>query len=315
MKKIVVIGGGTGLSTLLRSIRDYPIDIAAVVTMADDGKSTGQLRRDFEMLPPGDIRKCIAALSDKEDLLLDLFQYRFKKGVGLKGHSMGNLLISAAQDIYGNFELATEGICKILSIKGRVIPSTLQQVCLNAKFDNGKRVKGESKITKYGYNHKIENIYFSQKKAKANNKALEAIDKADYIFVGPGSLFTSIIPNFLLSDILRHYKKSKAVKTYVCNVSTERGETDEFTLNNHLEVLTSYGLDFDIILANNKNFRSGHGDGYIKQVIIDQNTESLFSSRLVAKDLINNKNPLYHEIDKIGKEIWAIILKYKKSRL
>jgi uncharacterized cofD-like protein len=158
MKKVVAIGGGSGLATLLRSIRDYPLEISAIVTMTDDGKSTGRLRKDMAILPPGDIRKCIAALSDHEDLLIELFQYRFRKGPGLKGHSLGNLLITAAKDIYGNFELGVEGICELFSIKGKVIPSTLDDTHLLAEFDGKKTRKGESNITNYGYKDKINTV-------------------------------------------------------------------------------------------------------------------------------------------------------------
>lgn len=311
MKKVVVIGGGSGLATLLRSIRDYPIEITAVVTMTDDGFSTGRLRRDFGILPPGDVRKCIAALSDNEDLLLALFQYRFRKGVGLKGHSLGNLLISAAKDIYGNFESGIEGVCEVLSIKGKVLPSTLEDIQLVAEFVNDKKIAGETRIVRYGYNHKIKRIYIN-KKAKANNQAIEAIKKADYILVGPGSVYTSLIPNFLLKDVLSSYQASKAVKVYICNVSTERGETEGLDVYGHLKLLESYGVDFDVSLVNNKKFKKGSGDGYISPVLIAKAVNHV--ENLITTDLVNHKNPLYHDINKLGREVWNIILKFKKGR-
>ncbi|MEI7690122.1 MAG: gluconeogenesis factor YvcK family protein [bacterium] len=307
MKKLVAIGGGTGLATLLRSIRDYPIEIAAVVTMTDDGKSTGRLRKEFDLLPPGDIRKCIAALSDNEDILLDLWQYRFNKGVGLKGHSLGNLIISAAKDLYdGNFELAIEGMCELFSTKGRVLPSTLKDVQLSAIFDDGKEIRGESKLRKYGYKHQIEEVKIGGK-IEANPKVLSAIEGADYIFIGPGSLFTSIIPNFLLEEVTESFNTSKAQKIYICNASTERGETEGFTVSDHVEALGKYNIFVDLVLINNRKFKKGSGDGFVMPVSIGQGTKSKYNIR--ESNLVNNVNPLYHDVEKLGKEIWQIIIK------
>jgi len=310
MKKIVAIGGGSGLATLLRSIRDYPAEITAIVAMTDDGASSGRLRKDFDILPPGDIRKCIAALSDSEDVLLDLFQYRFKRGPGLKGHSLGNLLISAAKDMYGNFELAIEYLCELFSVKGRVLPSTLEDIKLVAEFEDGKKIKGESKLVKYGYKHLITQI-FLDKKANSNIKAVKAIIDADYIFVGPGSLYTSIIPNFLLTEILDSFNKSRAKKIFVCNISTERGETEKFDVYSHIKVLENYGISFDVIIANNRKFKEGSGDGYVMPV--ECNSETLNGYLVIEKDLINIKNLLYHDTEKLGKEIWQLVLTLKKS--
>jgi len=307
MKKLVAIGGGSGLATLLRSIRDYPIEITAVVTMTDDGKSTGRLRKEFDILPPGDIRKCIAALSDNEDILLDLWQYRFTKGVGLKGHSLGNLIISAAQDLYdGNFELAIEGMCELFSTKGRVLPSTLKDVQLSATFDDGKKIQGESKLRKYGYKHQIEQVRIDGK-IEANPKVLSAIAGADYIFVGPGSLFTSILPNFLLDEVAEAFNKSKAQKIYICNASTERGETERFTVGDHIKTLGKYNVFVDLTLINNRKFKKGSGDGFVMPVLIGQGTKANYN--IHDKDLVNNTNPLYHDVEKLGKEIWQIIIK------
>ncbi len=307
MKKVVAIGGGSGLSTILRAIRDYPIEITAIVTMTDDGQSTGRLRKDFNLLPPGDIRKCIAALSDNEDILLDLWQYRFKKGVGLKGHSLGNLIISAAQDLYnGSFEKAIEGMCDLFSTRGKVLPSTLEDVNLLATFRDGKKIKGESKIRKYGYKEQIERLYIDGK-VKANPKALIAIEKADYILIGPGSLYTSIIPNFLLPEIVRAYSLSKAKKYYICNVSTERGETEGYTSLDHIRALEQYQIFVDLVLVNSKKFRKGSGDGYVIPVSLGAKTRDLY--HISENDLVSQANPLYHDVDKLGQVIWQLIIK------
>jgi uncharacterized cofD-like protein len=308
MKKVVVIGGGSGLSTLLRGIRDYPVDITAVVAVTDDGASSGILRQDFKMLPPGDIRKCIAALSDDESVLLNLFQYRFRNGIGLKGHSFGNLFLTALKEISGSFETAIEETSKLLNIKGRVLPATLERIGLIARFDNGREIHGESKITKYGYKHAIKSVLLNRN-VKSNPEAISAIDQSDIIFVGPGSLYTSLIPNFLLKGIKKSYINSSALKVYICNVSTERGETESFTVQKHLEVLSKYGIFFDAIIINNQAFEPQRGDGYVNPVelgVIDNKVTQIFS------DIVDENNYLYHSSEKLGKVAYKIVLNSKK---
>jgi len=291
MKKVVVIGGGSGLATLLRGLRDYPFDITAIVTMTDDGDSSGRLRRDFKLLPPGDIRKCIAALSENENALTDLFQYRFKGGLGLKGHSLGNLIISALRDMTGNFELAIEEISGLLNIKGQVIPATLDDVDLAAKYDDDNRIVGESKIATYGYSHKIERVYLT-KKPKTNPRAIAAIAAADVILVGPGSLFTSVIPNFLQDKLLHAYNTSSALKVYICNVSTERGETTGFTVSSHIEELRKYDIGLDAVLANNHVVALGGKDQYVAPVLLDFDKISKINK--ISANIVDTGNPLYH---------------------
>ena len=309
MKKVVVIGGGSGLATLLRGLRDYPIDITAIVTMTDDGASSGRLRKDFNLLPSGDIRKCIAALSENETALTDLFEYRFKTGFGLAGHSLGNLLISAMKDMTGNFELAIEEISGLLNIKGQVLPATLDDVNLVAEFDNGKLVTGESKITKYGYLHKIKEISLTNK-VKTNPKAIAALDSADVVFIGPGSLYTSIIPNFLQPKMSESLAKSEALKVYICNVSTERGETDNYSAGDHLKTLEKYSVNFDLVLLNSSNFPGGSGDGFVSPVSPDCDGNNRY--QLLYADLVDETNSLYHDSTKLGVEEWRIIGKSKQ---
>lgn len=309
MKKIVTIGGGSGLSTLLRGLRDYPAEITAIVTMTDDGASTGRLRRDLKILPPGDIRKCLAALSEDESLLIDLFQYRFNKGLGLSGHSLGNLLISALKDMTGSFEMAVEGISRLLSINGKVLPASLTDVHLTAEFEDGRRITGESKITQYGYKKKIKKIDLT-KKIKANPKAIAAISDADLILIGPGSLYTSILPNFLVDEIRKANQDSNAVRVYIANVSTERGETDSFSLEDHLRELEEYGSTFDYVLANSKTFPEKSGDGFVSPVRVHNQGDR----RYVFADLIHEEDPLLHDSEKLGQAVWRIVLDLKKHQ-
>lgn len=309
MKKVVVIGGGSGLATLLRGLRNYPLDITAIVTMTDDGASSGRLRRDFKLLPPGDIRKCIAALSENETALTDLFQYRFKGGLGLGGHSLGNLLITAMKELTGNFELAIEEVSKLLNIKGRVLPATLDDVDLVASFDDGKSVIGESKITEYGYRHKIDRLSLTRK-ARTNPRALSAILEADLIVIGPGSLYTSIIANFLQKKICQTLKDAKAAKLYVCNVSTERGETSGFNLSCHVQELIKYGVSIDMVLANSHLFSEGSGDGFVAPVALDD--FGIDGMNCITSDMVDDKNPLYHDSNKLGEAVYKIVMNTRK---
>jgi uncharacterized cofD-like protein len=304
VKKVVVIGGGSGLATLLRGLRDYPLDITAVVTMTDDGASTGRLRKDLKLLPPGDIRKCIAALSENETTLTDLFEYRFKNGVGLAGHSLGNLLISAMKDLTGNFERGIEEISSLLNIKGKVLPATLEDVNLVACFDDDKCLVGESKITRYGYDHKIMKLELT-KRTKTNPRVIVALQEADAIFIGPGSLYTSILPNFLQRELLGAFRGSTAQKIFICNVSTERGETDGFSVSDHIRVLEEYSVGFDVVLANSHDFPIGSGDGFVSPV--DTECENVDRRKLILANLVDEKNPLYHDSVKLGAEAWRII--------
>lgn len=301
MKNIVVIGGGTGLATLLRGIKKYPLNITAIVTMTDDGASTGRLRREVGILPPGDVRKCIAALANNESALLDLFNYRFKSGFGIAGHSMGNLFLTALKDTTGSFEDAVEQASDILNIKGRVLPATLQDVYLGAEFSDGMHVMGEHKMTEYGYGVKIKKVFLS-KEAAANPKAVKAIKAADAILVGPGSLFTSIIPNFLHAELKGAYQKSTAKKVFTCNVSTERGETDKFKVSDHEKALKKYGVLFDKILVNSKMFPKGSGDGYVEPVLVD-----VMGEKYHLANVSDHKNPLYHDSKKLAEEVMNII--------
>jgi uncharacterized cofD-like protein len=233
--KIVAIGGGTGLSTLLRGLKQYSANITAIVTVADDGGSSGRLRREIGVLPPGDIRNCIAALADEEKLLTELFQYRFQTGGGLSGHSFGNLFLTAMSDIAGDLEKAIAASSQVLAIRGRVLPATLCDVSLWAELADGRRIDGESNITEA--QGKIDRIGCLPADPPALPAAIRAIKEADYIIIGPGSLYTSVIPNLLVPEIKEAIAKTKAPRIYVCNIMTQPGETEDYTVADHIKAI------------------------------------------------------------------------------
>jgi uncharacterized cofD-like protein len=233
--KIVAIGGGTGLSTLLRGLKQYSSNITAIVTVADDGGSSGRLRREMGILPPGDIRNCIAALADEEKLLTELFQYRFHAGDGLSGHSFGNLFISAMTEITGDLEQAIDASAKVLAIRGKVLPATLTDVSLWAKLADGRIIEGESKITEAM--GQIRQIGCHPADPVALPAVLAAIKEADYIIIGPGSLYTSIIPNLLVPAIRQALARVTVPRIYVCNIMTQPGETDNYSVADHLRAI------------------------------------------------------------------------------
>jgi uncharacterized cofD-like protein len=233
--KIVAVGGGTGLSTLLRGLKLKTTNLTAVVTVSDDGGSSGRLQKELGVLPPGDVRNCLVALADDEAMVTDLFRYRFHDGEGLTGHSFGNLFLAAMTGITGNFDEAIKESSRVLNIKGRVLPATLGVVRLCAKLADGTIVEGESNISKS--HERIETVYFEPSFAAPLAEVIAAIREADAIVLGPGSLFTSILPNFLVDRIAREVAASPAVKMYVCNVMTQPGETDSLTAAEHVEAL------------------------------------------------------------------------------
>jgi uncharacterized cofD-like protein len=233
--RIVVIGGGTGLSTLLRGLKAYSANITAIVTVADDGGSSGRLRREIGVLPPGDIRNCLAALADEEKLMTELFQYRFRAGDGLIGHSFGNLFLTAMSDITGDLEQAIAASSKVLAVRGQVLPSTLSDVRLWAELTDGRRIEGESSITEA--RGKIVTLGCTPANPPALPKALRAIREADYIIIGPGSLYTSIIPNLLVPDIADAIAQTKVPCIYVCNIMTQPGETQGYSVGDHIRAI------------------------------------------------------------------------------
>jgi len=252
-KRVVVIGGGTGLSTMLRGIKRYTANIVAIVTVTDDGGSSGKLRQELGILPPGDIRNCLIALADAEGAMTALLQHRFKDDAGnLSGHSVGNLLIAAMTQLKdGDFEKAIQEISKVLAIRGRVLPSTLTHVNLRAEMEDGSCVEGETAIV--AYPARIRRMHLVPPDVEPPQEAIDAIKQADVIVLGPGSLFTSVIPNLLVPKIVDALRATDAMRVYVCNVMTQPGETDGFTASDHVRAIEAHagGRVFDYVLVNN----------------------------------------------------------------
>jgi uncharacterized cofD-like protein len=252
--KIVVVGGGTGLSTMLRGLKYYTSNITAIVTVADDGGGSGDLREDLGMLPPGDIRNCILSLADTEPLMEELLQYRFKDG-RLKNQSFGNLFLAAMNGISDNFEDAVQKMSSVLAVTGKVLPVTLEDMKLIAELENGNKVEGESQIPEEALKQqsKIKKLMIEPKNARPLGDAIKAIEEADAIVLGPGSLYTSIIPNLLVKDISESIRKSDAIKIYISNIMTQPGETDNFKASDHIKTLRKYGGKsiVDYVITNN----------------------------------------------------------------
>lgn len=236
-KKIVAIGGGTGLSALLRGLKHFPVDITAVVTIADDGGSSGLLRQTFEMPPPGDIRNVITAMSEVEPLVQELFQYRFKTEDGLNGHPVGNLLLAAMNDITNDFPNAVSALCQVLNVRGKVFPSTIEAPCLHAVLKDGSMMQGEQFIGKAP--HPIDYVCLD-KQHRASEQVISAIQQADAIILGPGSLYTSVIPNLLVPNIQEAIKASKAKILYISNIMMEAEETRGYSVSDHIRAIEKH---------------------------------------------------------------------------
>lgn len=266
-KKIVVIGGGTGQSVFLRGLKHLTKNITAIVTVADDGGGSGALREDLGMLPPGDIRNCLLALANIEPTMSEVMQYRFKEGA-LRGQSFGNLFLAAMTGLYGNFENAVYRMSQIFAITGRVLPVSLDDINLVAELENGEIIVGESVIPKESkrYNSKIKKIFLDNKKAKPLDEVISSIKSADAIVIGPGSLYTSILPNLLVEGVVDALSTSKAPVIYLCNIMTQPGETDNMDVVDHIRALIMHaGVNFiDYVIVNNEELPMGVFERYAK---------------------------------------------------
>ncbi len=309
--RVVAVGGGTGLSTLLKGLKkevgDSIKELTAIVTVADSGGSTGRLRKIYNIPAPGDIRNCIVALSESEEVMQELFQYRFK-GDGLGGHAFGNLFLTALTDITGSFLEAVRLTSHILRTKGSIVPSTAEDVHLVAKFSDGEVVQGEESITEYGKKGgaKIEDIWIEPKEAKAPIEAIASIETADLLIFGPGSLFTSIVPNLLIEDIREAVKRSKAIRLFIVNAMTQPGETDDFTAYDHLDAFRRFtGIDrIDGVIVNTKMPPNNVLRKYLEQgqepVVPDVARIAKEGVAVFAEDLIGEKESFVrHDPDRL----------------
>ena len=325
--KIVAVGGGTGLSTMLKGLKKITNNITAIVTVGDDGGSSGRLREEMGVLPPGDIRNCIAALADDEDIVTKLFQYRFKTGEGLEGHSFGNLFITAMSNICGDMISAIKESSKVLLIRGRVLPATTDDMRLVAKMEDGSIVKGESHIPEVG--KKIIELSCEPKNCRPSQDVIEAINNADLIVLGPGSLYTSITPNLLVKEISEAILNSKAKKIYVCNVMTQPGETDNYSAADHAEVLFKHAklttgiVDkklFDAILINNfmpQNLAKKYEEADSLPVEIDTSRLKKMGLEIVTSRLIedNKEGLVRHSPSRLAKSIYWWYKRSSKKNL
>ncbi|TWT00098.1 YvcK family protein [Planomicrobium sp. CPCC 101079] len=290
-KRIVIIGGGTGLSTLLRGLKKFPLDLTAIVTVADDGGSSGRLRDDLDIPPPGDIRNVMAALSDAEPLVAEMFQHRFKGSLDLGGHSLGNLMLAALTEITGDFSLAVREMSRVLNVNGTVLPAANQLVTLYAELEDGSMVKGESKIP--AYLQKIKRVYLEPHDVKTLPDTIAAIRNADIIVVGPGSLYTSILPNLLVKDIKKAVIASKAKKIYICNLMTQAGETYRYTAADHVRALYDHVEEgfLDAILLDKVEIPQNIAERYKKErawpVEYDEERLRQMGLRIFKEDIAN----------------------------
>ena len=312
-KKVVLLGGGTGLSTLLRGLKEFPLDITAIVSVCDDGSSTGRLRKEFKTPAVGDIRKVLVALSETEPLFEQLLNYRFKTTSDLNGHTVGNLLLTAMSNITGNLSNGIESLSKILNLKGRIIPLTEDDVVLMGKMEDGTIMEGEHHITlsKKG----IKDVYYKEIPI-VNEEAINAIKEADLIILSMGSLFTSIIPNLLCKEIIKEIDKSKAKIMYVCNLMTQPGETDNFNVSHHVKLLNKYlgKRKIDTLIANNGKIDSELVKKYETleqkdQVLLDNENLKELNLEIIEDDFIAIENEtIRHNVVKVAFYIFNLLL-------
>lgn len=306
---VVAIGGGTGLSTLLRGLKHQDLGITAIVTVADDGGSTGRIREEFKMPAPGDIRNCIVALADAESTVGRLFQYRFdQEGSVLSGHSFGNLFITALTQVTGSFEQAVIESARVLAVRGRVLPSTLENVTLCAELVDGSTVKGESTISRK--KPPIKRVYLEPENPDGYEPALSAILNADLIVLGPGSLYTSVLPNLMVAGVTQAIRWSAGKVVYVCNVATQPGETDHFGAADHIRAIIDHigdgVLDYALVNSNPAPASSIRPEWRVDPVGFDDLNGIGRKVQVVARDVVNDHNPLRHDPDKLAQALFEL---------
>ena len=316
-KKVVVLGGGTGLSTLLKGLKDFPVDISAIVSVCDDGKSTGRLREEFNQVAVGDIRRVLVALSETEQTIDSILNYRFHTTSDLDGHTVGNLLLTAAASIKGNMNKGIKSLSKILNLKGKVIPlSEDNEITLMAEMTDGSIVEGEHNITEA---HKVIKKIYYKKEPKVSHDAIKAILDADLIVLSMGSIYTSIIPNLICKEIIHAIDKSNANIMYICNIVTQPGETDGMTASDHINLLNSYlgHKKISVGIFNKEEMDSELLEKYETEeqkdpVILDK--DKLTDIEIIEDDLIeSNEGVFRHDTTRLGFQIFAYLLNQKRS--
>lgn len=321
--KIVAIGGGTGLSTLLRGLKAYTSNITAIVTVADDGGGSGILRNDLGILPPGDIRNCILALANTEPIMESLMQYRFKEG-SLRGQSFGNLFIAALNDICGSFDNAIREISNVLAVTGRVVPVTLEDITLFAELDDETIIKGESQIPirQISSNKKIKRVYLEPAECEAMPEALKAIKEADAVIIGPGSLYTSIIPNFMVKGVAKAAHEAAAMKIYICNMMTQQGETLGYDLSDHINAINEHAghdiIEYAIVNSGRipEDSALRYMDEYAKPVEIDWDNIAAKGIKVVGDDFVRiDKGYVRHDYNALSRCIFKLINQEQKDSI
>lgn len=312
-RKVVVLGGGTGSSTLLRGLKEFPIDLTAIVSVCDDGNSTGVLREEFSIPAVGDIRRVLVALSETEPLVMELFNYRFKTTSDLDGHTVGNLLLTASSEITGNLSDGIEALSKVFNLKGKVVPLTEENVVLMGEMKDGSIVEGEHHITQC--NRGIKNVFYKETPVPTR-AAVRAIEEADLIVLSMGSLFTSIIPNLICDEILDAIARSKGKIMYACNMVTQPGETDDFKVSDHIKLLNRYlgKRKIDVVIANDGKIDEDMARRYesLEQkdpVILDMEETKELVDRVISDDYVIVKNNLLrHNVMKLSMHIFGYLL-------
>jgi uncharacterized cofD-like protein len=330
--RVVALGGGTGLSALLRGLKEHVVrrsdrqataerpirDLAAIVTVTDDGGSSGRLRRENRMLPPGDIRNCMVALSKDETLLSRLFQYRFHAGRGLRGHNFGNLFLAALTHVTGDFAEAVRVSSKVLAVRGRIFPSTLSNVHLVAALANGKQVQGETRISSSKV--PIRRLHLNPRRVRPLPGVIEAIEQAHLILMGPGSLYTSVIPNLLIPEISDAVARSKAPRVYIANLMTQPGETTHYALSDHLRAIRQHvrGRVIDAVVANRQSIspevaRRYRAEG-AEPVTIDREAVLKMKVRLITGNLVEEHGVLRHNSPRLARILFDEFLGHSERR-
>ncbi|MFC0525501.1 uridine diphosphate-N-acetylglucosamine-binding protein YvcK [Pontibacillus salicampi] len=312
LPSVVVLGGGTGMPVLLRGLKSFPIDLTAIVTVADDGGSSGKLRDELSIPAPGDIRNVIAALSDAEPMLLDLFQHRFADGNGLSGHSMGNLLLAAMTSITDDFFHGIKEISRVLNVKGTILPIANQNMFLHALMEDGTVVSGESKIPCSG--KKINKVFLSPQPVQPLPEAVEAVKNADLVVIAPGSLYTSTLPNMIVSQISDALRETHGEVVYVCNVMTQFGETTGYSAADHVKAIHDHIGEgcLDAILVHNQPISTDVRKLYAKEnaepVVYDHERVKQLGVDIIEGDIIDpNQVTLRHDTDKVAKMLVSLL--------